>query len=94
MFGRSRPQTPSSGDKQGDSDPDATISRALKEYEAQFRTRVAKAPDADAESAKGIVERANRLVTSSGLGTALASVLLEHIQYWPSWSKRDDFQSG
>jgi hypothetical protein len=38
------------------------------------------------------LSKRRQIVGQSGLGPALAPTLLEHVKYWPSWSKRDDFQ--
>src|SRR5262249_969384 len=74
-----------------DSDPEKTIADALRGYQEQFYEKAKNALNRDAEAAKKIVARANKLVGDSGLGPALAPVLLEHVQHWPSWSTHDNF---
>ena len=72
-------------------DPEKKLSSALREYEKHFYDKVRGAPDPHAEEAKRIVAEARSFVSESRLGYALARPLLRHVEYWPAWSKRDDF---
>ena len=38
-----------------------------------------------------VVAEARKFVSESRLGYALARPLLSHVEYWPAWSRRDDF---
>src|SRR5262245_21510298 len=89
--GRSAPLVGPSDEMEPQPDPDEAIGEALREYQTHFYDKVRNAFDEDAEAAKKIVTRAKEIVGTSGLGPALAPVLLEHIQYWPSWSTHDNF---
>lgn len=66
------------------------LAAALAEYQSDFERSLQSAPNVDAEEAKRRIERAQTLIAQSGLGKALVT-LMSHMQYWPSWSKREDF---
>jgi hypothetical protein len=68
------------------------LAAALAAYERNFAARIKDLTNVDAESARAIVREANTIVRESGLGTALAPTLIEHVKHWPTWCKRDDFQ--
>ena len=68
------------------------LAAALAAYERDFAERIKDSANVDAETARAIVREANTIVRESGLGTALAPTLIEHVKHWPTWSKRDDFQ--
>jgi len=68
------------------------LAAALAAYERDFAARIKDLTNVDAESARAIVREANTIVRESGLGTALAPTLIEHVKHWPTWCKRDDFQ--
>jgi hypothetical protein len=72
--------------------PEAMLSNALREYQEHFASSINSGPDAEAEAATALIDRAKEIVGSSGLGAALAPTLLDHIQHWPTWSQRDDFE--
>lgn len=67
------------------------LAAALAEYQRDFEKRLAYRPNPDAQEAQARIERANAFINQSGLGKALVA-LMEHVKYWPSWSKRDDFR--
>ena len=67
------------------------LAAALAAYERDFAARIKDLTNVDAESARAIVREANTIVRESGLGTALAPTLIEHVKHWPTWCKRDDF---
>ena len=71
--------------------PEKKLSEVLSEYEKHFYDTVINAADHNAEEAKKVVEAARKFVSESRLGYAITRPLLEHIKYWPSWSKREDF---
>lgn len=68
------------------------LAAALAAYERDFASRIKDLTNVDAESARAIVREASTIVRESGLGTALAPTLIEHVKHWPTWCKRDDFQ--
>ena len=56
-----------------------------------FTRRFAAQLPTKRRKAREIVECAKQIVGETGLGPALAPTLLEHVKYWPSWSKHSDF---
>lgn len=68
------------------------LSAALEAYQRDYASRIKKPANMDAQKAAALVKEAKDIVGKSGLGPALAPTLVEHVKYWPSWSKRDDFQ--
>jgi hypothetical protein len=72
--------------------PEADIAQAILAYQRAFADTLRRSVNTDVENAKRLVARANKIVGESGLGPALAPILLDHVKYWPSWSKRDDFR--
>src|SRR5215475_12649162 len=68
------------------------LAAALAAYERDFAERIKDSTNVDAETARAIVREANTIVRESGLGTALAPTLIEHVKHWHAWSKREDFQ--
>lgn len=71
--------------------PDVSISDAILAYQRSFSESLQQVERADVRDAHRLVAEANKVVGHSGLGPALAPTLLDHVKYWPSWSKRDDF---
>lgn len=71
--------------------PETHISQAILAYQRAFADTLRRSVNTDVEKAKQLVARASKIVGESGLGPALAPTLLDHVKYWPSWSKRDDF---
>jgi hypothetical protein len=70
----------------------STLAASLAAYsEAAYR---AAQPGADAElqAVYDKVNAARELVTKGRLAYALGRCLPEHVKYWPSWIKRDDFE--
>ena len=70
------------------------LAAALAAYERDFAARIKNPTNVDAESARAIVREANTIVRESGLGTALAPTLIEHVKHWPRSSKHNDFQQA
>ena len=68
------------------------LSAALEAYQRDYASRIKKPANMDAQKAAALVKEAKDIVGKSGLGPALAPTLVEHVKYWPGWSKRDDFQ--
>lgn len=67
------------------------MSEMLSAYQAHFCETVMARPDRNVQEAKALVERVNRIVTQSGIGTSMCT-LVDHIKYWDAWSKRENFQ--
>ena len=67
------------------------LSAALEAYQRDYASRIKKPANMDAQAA-ALVKEAKDIVGKSGLGPALAPTMVEHVKYWPSRSKRDDFQ--
>jgi hypothetical protein len=72
--------------------PEANIAQAILAYQQAFSDSLRRSANTDVEEAKRLVARAKQIVADGRLGPALAPTLLDHVKYWPSWSKRDDFQ--
>src|ERR1700681_4576798 len=72
--------------------PETDIAQAILAYQRAFADTLRRSVNTDDENAKQLVARANKIVGESGLGPALAPTLLDHVKYWPSWSKWDDFR--
>lgn len=68
------------------------LSAALEAYQRDYASRIKKPANMDAQKAAALVKEAKDIVGKSGLGPALAPTMVEHVKYWPSRSKRDDFQ--
>jgi hypothetical protein len=73
--------------------PEEELATALRKYEESFAASLVRPDAPDIESAKVTLVKAKRLVSESGLGSALAPTLVEEVQYWPSWSLKEDFES-
>src|SRR5450432_573808 len=71
---------------------EANIAQAILDYQRSFLETLRHHANADVETAKRVVARANQIVGDSRVGPALAPTLLEHVKYWPSWSQRADFR--
>jgi hypothetical protein len=69
--------------------PETDIAQAILSYQRAFSDTLRRSVNTDVEKAKQLVARANKFVGESGLGPALAPTLLDHVKYWPSWSKWD-----
>ena len=67
------------------------LTAALDAYRHDFEQRIRTPKNADAETAAALLAEARDIVGNSGLGTALAPTLLEHIKYWPMLSQKKDF---
>ncbi len=76
----------------GSGDADKRLSAALEAYQRDYASRIKNPENMDAHKAAALVAEAKAIIDKSGLGSALAPTLLEHIKYWPFWSKQDDFQ--
>jgi hypothetical protein len=72
-------------------DPEIALAEALSAYERRYYEKVSSALDQDAEQAKRIVEQARTFIRDSRLAYAICRPVLDHVKYWPSWSKRPDF---
>lgn len=71
---------------------ESSLADALRAYsEAAHKAAQPKA-DTVLKEAYNTVAAAEKLVKEGGLGHALGRCLPEHVKYWPSWSKRDDFR--
>lgn len=70
----------------------AKLLAALEAYQRDYASRIKTPENMDAQKAAALVKEAKDIAGRSGLGKALAPILLEHVQYWPSWSQRDDFK--
>ncbi|QDM17236.1 hypothetical protein FNL55_15485 [Tardiphaga sp. vice352] len=71
--------------------PEASIAQAILSYQRSFYNSLQTTERTGFREAQRLVARATQIVRESRLGPALVPTLLEHIQHWPSWSKRDDF---
>jgi hypothetical protein len=69
------------------------LADALADYQRDFSARIAPAQKDDPDWAMEIIAEARDLIERSGLGIALAPVLIEHVRHWPWWCKRDDFHT-
>jgi len=68
------------------------VANALSEF-ARFAYNMGQGrPDAELDAAKEKVAAATKIVIEGRLAYALLRQLLEEVKYWPSWSKRDDFE--
>ena len=69
------------------------LAASLNAYsEAAYRASQSE-PDLELLEAKAKVDAARKLVTEGRLAYSLGRCLPEHMEHWPSWSKREDFQS-
>lgn len=69
------------------------LAASLTEYsEAAYRATQSE-PDLELLEAKAKVDAARKLVTEGRLAYSLGRCLPEHMEHWPSWSKREDFHS-
>ena len=65
---------------------------ALEAYQKDFAARIKTTENPEAKKAAALVSEARNIIDRTGLGAALAPTLMEHVEHWPAWSKRDDFQ--
>ncbi|MBJ3764598.1 hypothetical protein ILP92_17825 [Maribius pontilimi] len=71
----------------------STLAASLIAYsEAAYRASQ-PGPDAELQAAYDKVEAAHKLVTEGRIAYALGRCLPEHVKYWPSWIKQDDFEN-
>jgi hypothetical protein len=73
-------------------DAEKELAEALSRYETEFYKKISSASDEKADRAKKVVEQARTFIRDSRLAYAICRPLLEHVQYWPSWSKHKNFQ--
>jgi hypothetical protein len=73
-------------------DPEIILSEALSQYQTQYYEKVSAALDKDAEEAKRIVQEARRFIEEGRLAYSICRPVLEHVKFWPSWSKREGFE--
>jgi hypothetical protein len=70
----------------------SSLAGALRSYsEAAHKAAQPKA-DTELTKAYDTVAAAEKLVKEGRIAYALGRCLPEHVKYWPSWSKRDDFK--
>lgn len=69
-----------------------SLATALRHYSDAAQKAAQQKPDPELKNAYEIVAAAEKLVNESRLAYALGRCLPEHIKYWPSWCKRDDFE--
>jgi hypothetical protein len=86
------PATPVPPVRQVSRSPETDIAQAILSYQRAFSDSLRRSVNTDVEKAKQLVAHASKIVGESGLGPALAPTLLDHVKYWPSWSKWDDFR--
>jgi hypothetical protein len=69
------------------------LSSSLSAYsEAAYRASKS-VPDAELIEARAKVEAARKLVLDGRMAYVLGRCIPEHVKYWPSWNKRDDFRT-
>jgi hypothetical protein len=71
----------------------ATLGAALNAYSDAAYRALKSEPDPELVTARGKVAAANKLVREGRIAYALGRCIPDHVKYWPSWSKRDDFQN-
>lgn len=69
----------------------STLAASLNAYSEAAYCASQAGPDAVLQAAYDKVEAARKLVTEGRLAYALGRCLPEHVKYWPSWIKRNDF---
>ncbi|MZR15415.1 hypothetical protein GQE99_20575 [Maritimibacter sp. DP07] len=69
-----------------------SLAAALKQYSDAARKAARPDEDPELKNAYETVAATEKLVKESRLAYALGRCLPEHVKYWPSWSKRDDFE--
>ena len=67
------------------------LAEALSEYEQCALNFERRAPDQDLDDAYRKVRLAKKVVDEGCISHALCQ-LLEHVEHWPSWIMRDDFE--
>ncbi|WP_168623205.1 hypothetical protein [Roseicyclus persicicus] len=70
----------------------ASLAAALKNYSDAAHKAARPEADPELKNAYETVKAAEKLVKESRLAYALGRCLPEHVKYWPSWIKRDDFK--
>ena len=78
--------------KKPEQSADQIISEMLSVYQTHYYERAKGQPDPSIDEAKAKVDRACNIVSQSRIGYSVCAIL-EHVKYWPSWSKRDDSPS-
>jgi hypothetical protein len=68
------------------------VSRALRSFEKQAYEEGFSDPDQELVDAREMVDAAQKIIRDGRLSYALLRQLLHEVTYWPSWSKRDDFE--
>lgn len=69
-----------------------SLAAALNAYAEAAYLATQPQPDDELASAYDKVAAAQKLVTEGRLAYALGRCLPEHVEHWPSWSQREDFQ--
>lgn len=69
-----------------------SLAQSLSEYERAAWEASKDKPDTELEEGRRKLQAARKVVEDGRLGFALGRCIPEHIKYWASWSKREDFQ--
>jgi hypothetical protein len=70
--------------------PDEVMSEMLSKYQSHFYETSKTNSNPSADDAKRKIDQAKKIISDSRVGYSICA-LVEHIKYWPSWSKHDDF---
>lgn len=70
-----------------------TLAQSLNAYSDAAWRASKDEPDEELKEARAKLTAARKIVTEGRLAYALGRCLPEHIRYWPSWIKRDDFRT-
>ncbi|MBX3515008.1 MAG: hypothetical protein KF750_15610 [Xanthobacteraceae bacterium] len=71
--------------------PEDEIILALQKYQADFASTIIRPQSSEIEAAQAVVRKARKVIAETGIGRALAPILIFEVQHWHTWSEREDF---
>ena len=74
-------------------DATSKLAESLSAYSEAAYGASQSEPDAELLDAQAKVNAARKLVTEGRLAYSLGRCLPEHMEHWPAWSQRKDFQT-